>query len=149
MSKRRPTPVEADDVLPPQTVIAEGTVEGRAVPWTAPTITKHGGIVMSDRTSRGRAYLRFNDWRTKVTQEAKQALKRRRLYGGPVMIEATYYLCPKGNLAVPDLDNLNKAFSDALQDAVIVNDSQVVANRTARVLTAEEPERVDFRVIAI
>jgi Holliday junction resolvase RusA-like endonuclease len=72
---------------------------------------------------------------------------RRRPYGGPVRLEVTYYLRPRPG-GVPDTSNLTKAFEDALQGAVIRNDTQVVGHCTRRVVTAQEPERVVYRVIA-
>jgi Holliday junction resolvase RusA-like endonuclease len=141
MSRRAKTPTEPVELVPPGVVVAEGTIPGRAVPWKAPNFGRGGGAI------RSRDYCRFEAWQQEVHLRATQQRSRRRPYGGPVRLEATYYLRPRPG-SVPDVCNLTKAFEDALEGAVYRNDTQVVGHCTRRVVTAQEPERVVYRVIA-
>jgi Holliday junction resolvase RusA-like endonuclease len=122
-------------------VVAAGTVPGRAVPWKAPTIGRNGGAV------RSRGYCQYKAWQSLVNALAAVQRPRRRPYGGPVVLEVVYYLRPRPG-GVPDTSNLTKAFEDALQGAAYHDDRQVVGHCTRRIITATEPERVEYRVIA-
>jgi Holliday junction resolvase RusA-like endonuclease len=142
MGRRAKTTVEADEaIVDPGVTVAEGTIPGRAVPWKSPTLGRNGGAI------RSRGYGQYKAWQATVNVLAATQRARRRPYGGPVRLEVTYYLRPRPG-GVPDTSNLTKAFEDALQGAVIRNDTQVVGHCTRRVVTAQEPERVVYRVIA-
>lgn len=140
--KRDVIPIDADTERTPGRVICEGTVPGRAVPWKSPTVGKNGGVV------HGRDYKRYKAWQAHVALHARIAMGRHKPYGGPVSIDATYYLRPNGRTA-PDTVNMHKAFVDALQGIVIANDVMEMRVQAEKVMTSTEPERVEFRVIAL
>jgi Holliday junction resolvase RusA-like endonuclease len=142
MPRRVKTIREPVELVPHGAVVAEGVIPGRATPWKAPTIGRNGGAV------RSRGYCQYKAWQKTVNVLAGVQRLRRRPYGGPVRLEATFYLRPHPNGAVPDVCNLAKAFEDALQGVAYRNDSQVSGHCTHRVITATEPERVEYRVIA-
>jgi Holliday junction resolvase RusA-like endonuclease len=141
MPRRAKTIREPVELVEAGAVVAEGTVPGRAVPWKSPTISRNGGVVPT------RGYCSYKSWQEVVHTLATTQRRRRRPYGGPVMLQVTYYLHPRPE-GTPDTSNLTKAFEDALQGAAIRNDSQVAAHLARRVITATEPERVEYRVIA-
>jgi Holliday junction resolvase RusA-like endonuclease len=128
---------------PAGTVLCAGSVPGRAIPWKAPNIGRNGGVV------HGRDYKRYEEWKQTVAANVRLAMRRRKVYGGPVDVVATFYLRPIPGRTLPDRDNLIKAFTDALQGVVIVNDVQVCGGEPRRVVSAEEAERVEFSVIAL
>jgi Holliday junction resolvase RusA-like endonuclease len=140
---RRPTiPAAPVELAEAGTVIAEGVVPGRAIPWKSPRIGRNGGTVPT------RDYSRYQAWQVEIQAAALLARSRRCPYGGAVHLIAEYYLRPNGR-TVPDLDNLDKAFSDAIQGVLIINDVQVCSKSSRRVLTATEPERVEWRIVAV
>jgi Holliday junction resolvase RusA-like endonuclease len=145
MSKRlKSTDVDSDAPIEPEgTVICEGEILGRAVPWKAPTICRNGGVNKNER-----GYKSFESWKEKVNGETKKLMRHKRPYGGHVRFDVTFYLAPKPGLP-PDRSNLLKAFEDATQSAAIRNDTQIVDGTTARVITAHEPERVAFVFTAV
>jgi Holliday junction resolvase RusA-like endonuclease len=151
-----PTNATPVDLEPTGTVIAEGTVPGRAVSWKAPAVTRAGKVISWDTGSNAnlnrkvRSYKSFVCWVQLVQLHLKTISRRRRPYGGPVELWATFYLRPMSNdRQSPDLCNAVKAFEDAMQGIVIINDSQVMRHRTDRVMSAQQAERVEFRVIAL
>ncbi len=137
--RSEPPPAEPDAA--PGVVICSGVIEGRAVPWKAPHTSRRGGCVPT------RDYKRYTTWLGTVRAGAKRLMGRKRPYGGPVEMEVTYYLAPRPG-TLPDTSNLTKAFEDALQGVVYRNDGQVCRVVAARVVTSEEPERVEFVVRA-
>lgn len=137
--KAKAEPVE---LAAPGTVVAEGSIRGRAVPWKAPTLGRNGGAV------RTRGYVQYKTWQEAVGLVAATQRRLRRPYGGAVRLEVTYYLAPRPG-SLPDTSNLTKAFEDALQGVVIRNDTQVVGHCTRRVVSSQEPERVVYRVVAV
>lgn len=141
MTRRAKLPVEPIELVAPGVVVAEGTIPGRAIPWKSPTIGRNGGAM------RSRGYGAYKAWQSLVNALAAPQRRSRRPYGGPVRLEATYYLAPRPGIP-PDTSNLTKAFEDALQGSVYRNDSQVVGHCTRRVVSAQEAERVVYRVVA-
>lgn len=139
--KRDVLPIAAAERTPGR-VIGAGTVPGRATPWKAPKVSRDGGVVPT------RDYKRYKDWQAHVALHARVAMGRRRPYGGPFRAEVTYYLRPNGRTA-PDTVNLHKAFVDALQGVVVVDDIAEMQVAAEKVMTATEPERVEWRVIAL
>lgn len=143
--KRKPKapPVEADnEPREPGSVICHGTILGRAVPWKAPTVSRAGGVV------HGRDYKRFVAWQAEVRRQAAPLMGRRRPYGGPVALEMTFYLNPRGGTP-PDPTNLQKSTEDAMQGILFVNDRQVQEVTSRRVVDRSQEQRVEFVVRAI
>jgi Holliday junction resolvase RusA-like endonuclease len=126
------------------TVLASGCVPGRPVPWKAPPIIVAKGKRGVAHWDRG--YKSYCDWLTQVRTFAAFSRRRQGIYGGPVILKATFYACPKGT--PPDTTNLLKAFEDGLQGVLIQDDVQVVEAHVARVLSRTEPQRVEFELIA-
>jgi Holliday junction resolvase RusA-like endonuclease len=139
---REVIPIDADTERTPGRVICEGTVPGRAIPWKSPVTNRDGGVV------HNRAYKAYKAWQAHVALHARIAMGRRKPYGGPFRAEVTYYLRPNGRTA-PDTVNLHKCFLDATQGIVIVNDIEEMQVQAEKVMTSTEPERVEFRVIAL
>lgn len=135
-------PIELD---PPGTVIAEGRVDGRAVPWQAPTVGRNGGCVPT------RSYKRYQQWQALVRHLAAIQRPRRKRwpYRGEVELRLVFYLNRRGGRSNPDLSNVVKAFEDSLQGAVFDNDTQVCKIKAERVYTSMEPERVEYAVVAL
>ena len=141
MPRRMRLTADDADLEPAGTVICEGVIPGRAVAWKAPTIGRNGGCVPN------RSYKAYKAWQDVVRLHAEQAMgRRKRTYQGPVSLCFWFYLAPKGS--VPDTSNLVKSTEDSLQGVVVVNDRQVKRIAAERILTAQEPERVEFRVVA-
>jgi Holliday junction resolvase RusA-like endonuclease len=147
MGIRRSAPIDLDDGPddPPGTIVAEGTVPGRAVPWSAPTIGRSGGCVPT------RGYRRYQAWQALVRMTAAVQRPRRRAwpYRGDVELRLRFVLRPRGGRGNPDVTNLIKAFEDALQGALIADDCQVGRIRAERVLSGVEPEGVAYQVVAL
>jgi Holliday junction resolvase RusA-like endonuclease len=143
MSRRRAREPEPPPELiePAGVLICGGFIPGRAVPWKAPRIGKNGGTV------QGRDYLRYKAWQQEVNLRARLLMRRKRPYGGPVILGITFRLRPGvHHRGTPDVTNLCKAFEDALQGAAFVNDTQVQRIDGLRILSVEEPEGVQFEV---
>lgn len=127
-------------------VVAEGVVEGRAVPWKSPTLASNGrGGLRVDRHARG--YSDYLAWKQEVALRAAQYRPRGGPYGGEVELQATFYLRTRSG-TVADTTNLMKSFEDALQGVIYQNDRQVVATRARRITSRTERERVEFVVLA-
>jgi Holliday junction resolvase RusA-like endonuclease len=130
----------------PGVVVAEGVVEGRAVPWKSPPL-------IQDKQGKrrvahwDRGYKAFVAWQKSVHAAARLVMGRRAPYGGRVAVEATFYLRPNGRTE-PDTDNLAKSFVDGLQGAAIVNDVAVIESRYRKVMSTTEAERVVWRITA-
>ena len=138
----RPAPVV--ELVEPETVICEGEIFGRAVPWKAPSLGRNGGVNYS-----GRDYQAFTAWKESIKRQAAVLMRRTRPYGGPVRLYATFYLAPTPEPHIPDRTNLLKAFEDGLQGVVYPNDRWVCGGPGDRVISATERERVEFRVVAV
>lgn len=156
MARRATRTAEPVDLEPTGTVIAEGVVPGRAVSWKAPATSRAGRTIMRDTgdnqslNRKVRSYKSFVCWVQFVQLHLRAINRRRHPYGGAVELRATFYFRPMSNdRQVPDLCNAVKAFEDAMQGVVIKNDNQVMRHRTERVMSAQEPERVEFQVIAL
>lgn len=126
----------------PGTIVCEGVILGRAVPWKAPTLGRNGGA------RRTPDYRRFIDWRARVAAQSRRQFGSLRPYDGPVRLDTTFYLRPAPGRP-PDTDNLRKSFADALETIVFLNDTQVAGGTLWREIDPDQPERVEFRVIAI
>ena len=133
-----------EDFAASGTVLAEGEIPGRAVPWKAPKVTRYGGIVQT------REYKRYRAWQDEVHLRAAthRCGRRRWPYCGPVSLSLRFYLRRDGR-GNPDTSNLVKSFEDALQGAIYANDSQVYRVTAERIFTSTEPERVEYHVAAI
>jgi Holliday junction resolvase RusA-like endonuclease len=128
-----PTPAAGD-------VVAEFEVPHRASPWKAPHVGRTGPP-FKDKS--------LVAWQKTVADHASLSMRGRPPYPGPVLLEVHFHLTRRPGSA-PDLSNLTKAFEDALQGVVIVNDRSVlkiVAQRStgardyvaARVISLMEP----------
>ena len=140
-----PPAAEAIDPEPPGTVIAEGFVPGRPVPWVAPKVGRNGGCVPT------RSYKRYQDWQLLVRHTAAVQRPRRKHwpFGGRVELRMRFVLRPRGGRGNPDTSNIVKSTEDAIQGVLIVNDSQVDRIRVERVFSGTEPEGVSYQVIAL
>ena len=123
-------------------MIAKGTIPGRAVPWQAPTLGRNGGVNHSARN-----YARYKQWLRTVADFAALSRPRGGPYAGPVSLRIVVYRRP-GRGVAPDATNLQKAIEDGLQQVIYVNDRQVRDVHTTLHVTATEPERVEFQVVA-
>lgn len=106
-------------------------IPGRPVPWSVPIIGKGAsgkGIARKEP--------RLLAWQKVVELAARKAMAGLGAgpEPGPVAVEAAYSLARRGN--PPDLNNLDKALADALQEVVFVNDRQVCAWKSRRMLVA-------------
>jgi Holliday junction resolvase RusA-like endonuclease len=140
-----PTNATPIDLEPTGTVIAEGTVVGRACPWTAPHLGRNGGCIPS------RGYKRYQQWQmlVKHTTSAQKPRRKAWPYGGPVELRLRFVLCKRGGRSNPDTTNLIKSTEDSMQGVLFVNDSQVQRIHAERVFCSQTPERVEYQVIAL
>lgn len=129
------------DTEPGPRVVCKGVVHGRAVPWKAPRVNRNGEVWAT------RGYKNYVDWLATVARQVRLDMGRRRMYGGPVEVEATFYLHPAPSM--PDRINLMKAFEDAIQGVVYPNDTMVCGGEPRRVVSAFEDQRVEYEVRAI
>lgn len=145
MARRATATREPIDLEPSGTVLADGTVPGRAVPWKSPTVASTGGIV------HDRGYKAYQAWQEAVKLHARIQRPRRRSwpYHGDCELRVTFYLRPRGGRSDPDCSNLVKAFEDALQGEIYGNDTQIHRIRAERIFTSESPERVEYAVLAL
>ena len=130
------------DREPGPRLICKGVVLGRAIPWKSPRVSQSGGVIMT------RDYKSYVKWKQTIATQARLDMGRRKMYGGPVALKLTFYLRPTGRTR-PDLDNIQKCFSDGLQKIVIHNDVEVHKVESERVMSATEPQRVVYEVWAI
>lgn len=103
------------------------------------------------RFGRGNVYTPASTraYENAVGWAAKIAMRGRRLFYGPVKLEAAFYLAPPRSflkpknpfadfaIGRPDLDNLLKAVLDALNHIVVHDDLQIVALSTSKRYAAE------------
>lgn len=145
MPRRATATLEPTDLEPTGTLICEGTVLGRAVPWKSPTMSRTGGVIPN------RGYKAYKTWQEIIKHHVRCHRPRRKSwpYGGPVELRVTFYVCKRGGRSNADTSNLTKAFEDSLQGELYANDSQVHRIRAERVFTSTEPERVEYQLIAI
>ena len=109
------------------------TVPGRPEPWrTYPRRSRKHAAEMC-------RYKAFKAWQTQVYWLACTS-RQGPIARGPVVLHVVFYL--GHNPRMPDIDNLRKGLSDALEGAVYANDSQVQYGSTGRVLTDGEPRTV-------
>jgi Holliday junction resolvase RusA-like endonuclease len=104
-------------------------VVGRAVPWS-----------VSRRGTKDKALIA---WQEAIHYEAKKAYGiAKPPYSGPVGISLWFYIRPPDHrlLQTGDTTNYCKAFEDAMQKAVYVNDSQVFATLPQRIIVAPHDE---------
>jgi Holliday junction resolvase RusA-like endonuclease len=146
-------------ILNNEILLARFSVPGRPLAWrTAPS--RRRGDTAAYRNFK--AYQQMIQWRARMARPPGSALVLP--YQGKVRVLATFFFAPlvgivqvaNGRLRVrrfraklPDLDILRKGLTDALQNALIVNDSQVVG--TGGVLDGDErqigePERTEIEV---
>ncbi len=126
-ARRRPTKPVAQ-LLEPSTMIARFSVEGRAVPWSVPPKIRQKNPALTA-------------WQTLVWAHAGTGYQNgQRPYLGPVELTVEIWLKPKGNK--PDLTNCFKAIEDAIQGALIANDTQVRVIHSAMFFAEQEKIRV-------
>lgn len=147
MSRRNGVKAKAtvgDDFAASGTILAEGEIPGRAVPWKAPKVNRYGRVIST------REYSRYLAWQQEVhlRSTTHRCGRRRWPYGGPVALAIRFYL-RHDNRTNPDTSNLVKAFEDALQGTIYENDTQVCRVTAERIVTSTEPERVEYHVAAI
>lgn len=122
------TPARPVARLPEGSLIAGFFVEGRPVPWSAPTTTRTGHSFKNPR---------LVSWQKLVGDLAYLAMRPDPPYSHPVRLDLIFYLTVRGG-SRPDTSNLGKALEDALQGKVIVNDKQVCDIRSRRVIGTGE-----------
>lgn len=88
-------------------------VKGRPVPKQSYRAVKGGGYTDP----------RVKNWQDQVGWAAREAMQGRAPMTGPVSMRVIFCL---PNLRRVDLDNLNKGVSDAMNDIVFLDDTQVV-----------------------
>ena len=134
----------------PGSIVCEGVIEGRAVPWKEPVAVgkKAFHAVVHNGSRRSRDYLRYVGWKAEVGRQARPLMGRRLPYGGRVSLGVVFYIHP-GRGKPPDRSNLLKAFEDALEGIVYRNDTQIDGGHTARVIDRQERQRVEFTVRAL
>jgi Holliday junction resolvase RusA-like endonuclease len=122
----------------PRLLIAFG-VRGHPVPWSVGRLSKPK--VRKRATRKGPAGSKYRipsknpalmSWQQEVNLRAKLAMAGRLPYAGPVTLAVTFRVMHRGGRKVGDVSNLTKGLEDALQGAVIVNDSQVCGVTMAR-----------------
>jgi Holliday junction resolvase RusA-like endonuclease len=113
-------------VLNPGELLALIGIDGRPVPWKAPTTTRTGHSFKDKRLVA---------WQKRVADEAAEVMRvlGRDPYAGPVSLSMCFELKRKAGRA-PDTSNLGKAAEDALQGVVIVNDTQVGFIESKRII---------------
>jgi Holliday junction resolvase RusA-like endonuclease len=134
----------------PGSVVCSGVVAGRPTPWKAPHLSIKPGRDGLPRRGvvRDRGYRAYEAWKGSVAAAAFAAMRRSRPYGGPVELRLVFYVRPGGRTQ-PDLTNIQKSTEDGLQGSAISNDRQVHRVVAELVLSASEPQRCEFSVIAI
>lgn len=133
MKAKKPKPPEPI-VLPSGTVLAEFTINERAVPWKAPTITRRGGTPKDPRLIA---------WQQLVHVTATSQRRFKKLYEGAVEISIVVSFL-KG--PCPDISNVAKGTEDAMQGAVYANDRKVSKITTERDFT--KVDRIYVKVTA-
>ena len=120
-------------------------IPGTPAPWTA----------QMRNAERSLSFQRMQAWQEQIRAHARQKMGRRAPTAGAVRLDVVFYLPTPGRaptgaekrrqwqrqhiLRPPDLDNMRKAFSDALKGIVYLDDGQVVAGETVKTYI-DEPE---------
>lgn len=102
----------------PGTLLVTVEVPHRPIPWKAPSTTRTGHSYKDPKLVA---------WQRQVGLYAGQAMAGLAPYRHPVKLDISFHLTRAKNGSIPDLSNLTKAFEDALQGTVIVNDCQVAS----------------------
>ncbi len=124
---KKPKPVPSEKFAP-GTLIAKVVVEGRPVPWKAPTTTRTGHSFKDKRMVA---------WQEQVREAARAAMGDRVPYSHPVLLKCLFAFEPHNRSQTPDLSNLVKCCEDALQKIVITNDRNVAKNEGERIDNAQ------------
>jgi len=124
------------------------TVIGDPVPKARPRTVRKGGRTWSYTPKK------VTKWEDAVREEAGKFFDKP--FNGPVALILTFFLKrPKSRrkenyvVTTPDLDNLEKAFLDGLNEVAYMDDKQVVVkNAVKRYIVSGEP-RVEVTVVPL
>jgi Holliday junction resolvase RusA-like endonuclease len=124
------------------------TVIGDPVPKARPRTVRKGGRTWSYTPKK------VTKWEDAVREEAEKFFDEP--FNGPVALILTFFLNrPKSRrkenyvVTTPDLDNLEKAFLDGLNEVAYMDDKQVVVkNAVKRYIVSGEP-RVEVTVVPL
>lgn len=131
---------------PPGQLLVRVRVEGRPVPWKVARMMPNGGSIKDPKLIA---------WQEQIHREARWSLGSFTPYGHPVRLEMSFTVKPPvGKAKPPDATNLGKAAEDALEGAIIINDTQVSKVCSERkfgtregveilVWTSEDPENTE------
>lgn len=135
-------PPESVEILPPGTVVCEGFISGRPVPWKAPRVNRSGGSI------GGRDYSRYTSWKTEIGLKAS-GLRTRQCYAGEVTLDVIFFLLYIKGQSVPDRSNLLKCYEDSIQGILIRNDTQIWGGNSTRVILPNVVEGIKFKIVAM
>jgi len=124
------------------------TVMGQPVPKARPRTVRKGGRTWSYTPKK------VTKWEDVVREEAAKFFDEP--FNGPVALMLAFFLKrPKSRrkenyvITTPDLDNLEKAFLDGLNEVAYMDDKQVVVkNAVKRYIVSGEP-RVEVTVVPL
>lgn len=114
------------------TVLFQGMIVTRAIPWKAPRVNMEGKAPLSRQSKDYQAWKRWSGG----IQILLMAMYGGKPHEGPVDLDMVFVLEPKGS--PPDRLNLGKGTEDLLQGIVIVNDRQVIGGDVRRVWLGTE-----------
>ena len=119
-------------------------IEGRPVPWKAPTFGQSwGGGAIARRDPA------YEAWHQSIAIQSRVQCAGFAPIAVPCRLEATFRL-RRVSGAAPDLANLTKALEDGLQGSAIENDRLICAHDTRRVFVgATEWEGVEAILIPV
>lgn len=113
-------------------------------------LTIPGEPVAKERPRKG-AHGNFYTPRATAAYEEMVGMYALRLprYQGPVSLNVTFFVTPRPQQKLPDIDNLIKSVLDGLQKGgAIVDDVQVSELNACRMLETKHP-RVELRIVAL
>lgn len=124
------------------------TVEGNPVPKARARTVRKGGRTWSFTPKK------VANWEKTVKEEAHKHFETP--FNGPVALSLAFYLKrPKSRkkdnyvMTTPDLDNLEKAFLDGLNEVAYMDDKQVVVKNAVKRYCVTGPPRVEVIINAL
>jgi len=124
------------------------TVEGEPVPKARPRTVRKGGKTWSYTPKR------VAQWEDAIREEALKFFDEP--FNGPIALSLTFYIKrPKSRrkenfvVTTPDIDNLEKAVLDSLNEVAYLDDKFVVVKNSVKLYCRKGKPRVEVTVIPL